>query len=60
MYPNDAITSIPSVAELKDKLGKLYPENIADEEMEKALNLVEMEDGKAQLKEDGQSSEKTE
>jgi hypothetical protein len=49
---DDTISEIPPLAELKEKLGELYPPHISDEEAEKALKLIEMKDGVTSVRED--------
>jgi len=51
LNPDDHISEIPSLSELKEKLGEIYPD-MSDEEAEKALALIEMKDGEAQVREE--------
>ena len=48
----DGISEIPTLAELKEKLGELYPAGISDESSQKAMLLIEMQDGVATVREE--------
>ena len=52
LHAEDGISEIPPLAELKEKLGELYPAGISDESAQKAMLLIEMEDGVATVREE--------
>ncbi len=49
LEPDDAIEELKPLAELKEKLGELYPPHLSDEEAEQALALIVIADGKAEV-----------
>ena len=51
LEPDDSITELIPLAELKEKLGELFPRDLSEEDAEEALTLIEMKDGVATIKE---------